>query len=357
MAFDRSVRRPTVRDVAAVAGVSKSLVSLVLRGGHQVRPEKRVAVEEAIRRLGYRPNAAARSLVERRTRSIGVIVADLANPHFVEVLAGFERICAASDYRLVFGNAHRRGDSAGGLVNTFLELRTDAIAIVGSIGGLRADDVRDLDCPLVIAAGDDLAVSTMDPPLKPVADLVRNDDQRGAAMAAEHLIALGHRRVGHLAGAPGAVALARQTGFLTATRTAGIIGTVEPADFTERAGYDATRRVLTSAAPPTAILACSDLAAIGALAAADDLGVSVPERLSIVGYDNTTVARIRRVSLTTVDPASDHIGETAARFLITRLNSRDPHTPREHAVDEEIPSRIQLIEPTLVIRDTTAPHP
>ncbi|WP_236238827.1 LacI family DNA-binding transcriptional regulator [Streptomyces sp. CC228A] len=331
-------RAPTIRDVAARAGVSKSLVSLVLRGSDQVRPEKRRAVEAAVRELGYRPNAAARSLSERRTRTVGVLLNDLRNPWFVDLLDGLNSRLHDSGMHMLLADGHLNRRLDEDLTGTFTELRVDGLVAVGTLpdpGALRTAAGR---IPTVVAG-------TREPEL-PGVDVVAGDDEHGARLATEHLIGLGHRHIAHLAG-QGAVGTLRRRAFETAMRAHGLAATavVEQADLTEEGGYRAMVRLLGAArAPrPTAVFAVNDIACVGARSAAEELGLSVPRDLSLVGYDNTSLSRLRHLWLTTVDNGSRAVGRHAAQCLLDRL------------AEPDLPARLHLTTPALEIRGTTAP--
>ncbi|MGW5698650.1 LacI family DNA-binding transcriptional regulator, partial [Streptomyces asiaticus] len=172
----------------------------------------------------------------------------------------------------------------------------------------------------------------------------RRDDELGARLATEHLIGLGHRHIAHIAG-QGVVGELRRRGFEAVMREHGLSGsaTVEQGDLTEEGGYRATVRLLGAPHRPTAVFAFNDMAGVGALSAAEELGLRVPGDLSLVGYDNTYLARLRHLWLTTVDNAGHDIGRRAARRLLDRI--ADPARPGE----------VALTAPVLEVRGTTAP--
>ncbi|PPS73339.1 MULTISPECIES: LacI family DNA-binding transcriptional regulator [Streptomyces] len=332
------MRPPTIRDVAERAGVSKSLVSLVLRGSDQVRPEKRDAVLRAAQELGYRPNAAARSLSERRTRTVGVLLNDLRNPWFVDLLDGLNSLLHANGLRMMLADARLNRRTGQDPADPLLDLRVDGLVVVGTLPDPAAlGDVAGR-IPVVMAGSRE--------PAPPGVDVVAGDDERGARLVTEHLIGLGHRRIAHIAGY-GAVGGLRRRSFEATMRRHGLADrvVVEPSDMTEEGGYRATVRLLSRPDRPTAVFAVNDIAAIGALSAAGELGLRVPHDLSVAGYDNTSIARLRHVWLTTVDNTSHDVGRRAAHCLLERFEG----------VGGE--GRIQLATPTLEIRGTTAPAP
>lgn len=330
------MQRPTIRSVAARAGVSKSLVSLVLQDSPKVSPARRARVVAAMDELGYRPDPLARSLAERRTRTVGILLDDLRNPWFVDVLDGVRPVLAAGGLRPVLGDTWSDPDAA----RTFAQLRVDGLLVVGTLPDVTAVEEVAATVPTVLAGTRDEVDS---PPDRPV-DVVANDDVVGVGLVVAHLLELGHRRIAHVAGA-GPVGRIRREAFETAVRAAGGDPVVVPADMTEDAGHRAGLALLSRPDRPTAVLAANDLSAVGVLAAADELGLSVPGDVSVAGYDDTSLARLRAVSLTSVDNAAREVGRSAAERLLARMEA--PGDPGE----------LLLVPPRLVVRTSTAAPP
>ncbi|MGW2936507.1 LacI family DNA-binding transcriptional regulator [Streptomyces sp. NPDC001156] len=330
------MRAPTIRDVAERAGVSKSLVSLVLRGSDQVRPEKRQAVLAAVEELGYRPNAAARSLSERRTRTVGVLLNDLRNPWFVELLDGLNSRLHEADLHMLLADGRLNRRLGEDLTRTFTDLRVDGLIAVGTPPPSQALRTAAVRIPTVVAGARE--------PELPSVDIVAGDDERGARLATEHLLGLGHRRIAHIAG-QGVVGALRRRGFEAVMREHGLTDTasVEQGDLTEEGGYRATVRLLSARERPTAVFAFNDMTCVGALSAAEESGLRVPRDLSLVGYDNTYLSRLRHLWLTTVDNGSHDVGRRAAQRLLDRIG--DPSRPAE----------LVLTTPSLEVRGTTGP--
>ncbi|WP_149182754.1 LacI family DNA-binding transcriptional regulator [Streptomyces sp. TRM49041] len=331
-------KRPTIHTVAERAGVSKSLVSLVLRGSDQVRPEKRQAVLDAMRELGYRPNAAARSLSEQRTRTVGVLLNDLRNPWFVDLLDGLNSLLHENGLHMLLADGRLNRRVGHDLTRPFLDLQVDGLIAVGVLPDAAALDLAARRMPVVVAGSRE--------PVLPGVDVVAGDDEEGARLATEHLVGLGHRRIAHISGY-GVVGELRRRGFEATMRAHGHAegAVVEVGDMTEEGGYRATVRLLSGARRPTAVFAVNDIASIGVLSAAEELGLRVPRDLSVVGYDNTSISQLRHVWLTTVDNAGHEVGRRAARCLLDRFADRDR------------PAGVQLSRPSLEIRGTTAPPP
>jgi DNA-binding LacI/PurR family transcriptional regulator len=322
-------------DVAALAGVSKSLVSLVLRGSPHVSNPRRQAVLKAVEDLGYRPNTMARSLVERRSHIVGVVISDMRNPWYVELVENFQLFMSERGMSTLMGNGRLDARTDESLVEAFLQLRVDGLFLVGSLPATEAIIASARSIPTVVGSSRDMKL--------PRVDTVVNDDFLGATLAVDHLVGLGHRRIAHLGGRDGAVATARRAGYEDAMRRHGLGDETrtEWCDFTEASGYQGAIRLLGRRRRPTAIVGLNDVACIGALSAADELGIVVPAQLSLVGYDNTSLAAIGRISLTTVDPMNGEVGRVAAELLSDRIAGHD------------MPATERLIEPRLVARSSS----
>jgi DNA-binding LacI/PurR family transcriptional regulator len=335
-----SARRPTINDVALRAGVSKSLVSLVMRDSDLVSPARRSAVVKAARELGYRPNSIARSLVEARTRTVGVIVSDLRNPWYVDILDGFRHALRAGGFRVLIGGGQLADHQVDRTVmEAFLDLRVEGLCVVGVLPYDEAFAEAIMSVPAVVASSHSYEL--------PDVDSVVNDDEGGTRQATEHLIGLGHQRIAHIGGGPDGVAQARLRGYELAMREHGLGKhiSVEECDYDEPSGYAAAGRLLGARRQPTAIVAVNDLAAVGAMSAAGDAGLPLPAGLSVVGYDNTNLAAVSHLSLSSVDPRSTDIGELAGRRIMARI-AGGQHSAKDAG-------RRDLIPPVLVVRRST----
>ncbi|HJU87482.1 MAG TPA: LacI family DNA-binding transcriptional regulator [Gemmatimonadota bacterium] len=327
--------RPTIVDVAKRAGVSKSLVSLVMRGAPNVSDEKRERVLRVAAALGYRPNAVARSLVRQRTNLLGVLLSDLHNPFFAEVIDGIQAEAADRGYRTIIGTGDRVEMSEARALDTMLELRAEALVLASPILPMRRIAEASREVPTVLVARRSRNGSV---------DSVANDDTAGAAMAVDHLAALGHRRIAHIDGGDGAGARERRRGYERAMQRHGLAGEVRVAagSYTEEGGWRGVRALFARGRAPTAVFAANDLAAIGTLSALGELSIRVPEDVSVVGYDNTALAAVHHIHLTTVDQPRPEMGRTAVALVLERLDEK-----REDA-------RHVLMAPSLVVRGTTA---
>lgn len=335
--------RPTIHTVAARAGVSKSLVSLVLRGSPKVSPDRRAAVERAIAELGYRPNVAARDLRQRRGRTVGVLLNDVRHPWFLDLLDGLTEALAAQGRQLLLnsGRLDRVRDDA--VPRTLVDVGVDGLVLLGTQAASAALTEVAQAVPTVAVGWRDLDL--------PRVDTVGNDDLAGGALATRHLVELGHRRIAHIAGhVPGSadtVGALRRRGYEDTMREHSLARhiRVEIGDHTDDGGYRAAVRLLRAPDPPTAIFAVDDLTCLGAQAAAAELGVAVPGRLSLVGYDNTQLARLRSIWLTSVDSGGAEVGRLAAETLAARID------------DPARPAQLHLVAPGLRVRGSSGPPP
>ena len=334
MADSAGNRPPTIRTVAARAGVSKSLVSLVLQNSPHVSAEKRKAVLKAVAELGYRPDPVARSLAERRTRTIGVVIDDLSNPWYVELLDGLRPVLHEHGLRALLADGRTEPDA----VQALSDLRVDGLVLVGTPTASAVDQVNGLASPIpTVVAG------TREP-LLPTVDVVANDDYRGARLATAHLLELGHRRIAHIIG-EGEVGRLRRAGYEATATDAGLSPVCMAGDWTETTGRRVASELLRLPDRPTAIFAANDLSAVGVLAAADELGLHVPDDVSVVGYDNTVFSRLHRLSLTTIDSHIAEVGQVAGRTLTARIDG-DRGT-----------AGTRLLSPALVARSSSGPPP
>jgi len=329
---------PTIIDVAAHAGVSKSVVSRVMRGEASVSAASRSAVLAAAEELGYRANAVARSLVQRRTYNVGVMVSDLHNIFFAEVLDGLYAAATKLGYRALITTGNRDPSAEERALAQLLELRADGLVIAGARLPAEAVASAARSVPTAVV-GSNLRLRNV--------DVVVDDDFRGAELAVEHLVQLGHKDIALIDGGQGAGAAERRAGYEAAMRGArlGARILVEPGDFTESGGYEAARRLVARRHRPTAIFASNDQSAVGALDAINEAGLQVPRDVSLMGYDNTALAALRHISLTTIHQPRNQIGEMAMRAVIRRIER------------PTAPARRHVLAPKLVVRDTTARPP
>lgn len=333
---------PTIRDVANHAGVSVGTVSNWLSGQRLVLPSTAARVQSAMAVLGYRPNGVARGLRSRRTRTVGLLIPDNANPFFAELAWHLEQACAASKLGLMLCNTGGLVDREESSMEMLLEQRVDGIVIDSISSDDRVAQLAiDAGVPLVVLDREIHGVS---------ADTVAVDSVLGGVLAAEHLLGLGHRRLACVLG-PRDVAssIDRLNGFLSVLNRVGIPAEQTPTvwgEFRAEAGYRAALSLLDDAPQVTAIFAADDLLALGVIRAAHDRGRTVPRDVSIVGFDDIALADVAVPRLTTVHQPLSELAARVVERLIARLSN--PQSASSRA----------LVTPTLAVRESTAiPRP
>jgi LacI family transcriptional regulator len=296
----------TIRDVAARAGVSVATVSRVFNQKGPIREETVRKVMDVAGAMQYVPHAGARSLSTRSTRTIGVVLPDLHGEFFSEVIRGIDLAARESGYHLLLSGSHADRD----------EMRAVIQAVRGLVDGLIIMS-PDLDPG---ALCDELPAGIPAVLLNAKADgrpSITIDNAAGARDVVRHLASLGHRHVAFITGpARNNDAEQRRRGFRAGARTQGIDATEIAGDFTEESGYQAAEKVLALKARPSAVFAANDSMAIGALSGFRDAGVSVPDELALVGFDDIPIARFLDPPLTTVKVPIAELGRRGLQLLI-----------------------------------------
>lgn len=332
---------PTIKDVAARAGVSFTTVSHVLNDTRRVRQSTRDKVLAAARELHYVPSAVARSLKHRATRTIGVMVPNALLPYFAELARGIEDACLRSGWSAVLCSCDDTAERREAYLALLQEKRVDGIVVASPpVEPTWVKALQGATCPLLVMGHEVPGLA---------ADLVELDNELGGALAAEHLLGLGHRRFGCISGPPGLdVSRDRLRGFRRTLRLAGLElpdAAVESADFTTARGHEAALRLLGAGRPVTAVFAQSDMMAMGVLRAAAELGLKVPGQLSVVGFDDIELARYLIPALTSVGMALRAVGEATAEAILERIAHPDA------------PARRLSLPPALFARESTAAPP
>ncbi len=326
----------TLEDVAREAGVSRALVSLVMRQKPQVSEERRARVLAAAARLGYRPNAMARSLASRRSNTVGVLLNDLHNPFFAEITDGIEQVARQRGYRVLLSTGGRSRAREEAALEAFLESRVDGLVLVSTLLAEATITQAAAMAPVTLVSRTSKS---------PAVDSVHTDDVHGAELAVAYLIGLGHRRIAHIDGGRNPGSRPRRQGYERAMDAAGLERLVLAGDFSEVSGSEAASRLLALAERPTAVLTSNDMAAAGVMDRLSAAGLSVPADISVVGYDNTSLAQMRQVNLTTVNQPRVEMGRLAMQAVLERIDGS-----RTAAVSH-------VTVPTLVVRGSTGPAP
>jgi DNA-binding LacI/PurR family transcriptional regulator len=330
--------RPTIYDVARLAGVSTATVSRALNGTGQIAPSTRAAIEAAVEQLGYRPNTIARSLVTKSTQTIAFLLPDITNPFYAALVSGIQGYALSHGHTMLLctteGDAEReeqylsllRAKQVDGALVDGLLLPPDRIARFVEDGFPIVCLDRDIDSNSI--------------------PLVQVDNRLGGRIATQHLIDLGHDRIAHVTGARTLrISEDRLAGYRDAL--AAISVTPDPqliaeGGFTEEGGYAATRTLLESGHEFTAVFAANDLSALGVLSALAANGRRVPDDVSVVGFDDVRLSAFTTPPLTTVRQPAAEIGQRATELLIDLTHGRPVRILRH------------LLEPELVVRGSTS---
>jgi DNA-binding LacI/PurR family transcriptional regulator len=329
--------RPTIYDVARLAGVSTATVSRALNGTGQIAPTTRVAIEAAVEQLGYRANTIARSLVTKSTQTIALLLPDISNPFYAALVSGIQQHALSHGYTMLLctteGDAEReeqylsllRAKQVDGALVDGLRLPPDRIARFVKDG-----------FPIV-CLDRDIASNSI--------PLVQVDNRLGGRLATEHLLGLGHTRIGHVTGAHVlGISEERLAGYWEALVNAGIETDprlVAEGHFTEEGGYAGARALLAASPDVTAVFAANDLSALGVLNALAESGRRVPDDVSVVGFDDLRLSAFTSPPLTTIRQPATEIAQLATELLLDLTRGK------------EVKQLRHLLEPTLVVRAST----
>jgi LacI family transcriptional regulator len=333
--------RPTIYDVARLAGVSTATVSRALNGTAPIAPPTRAAIEAAVEQLGYRPNSIARSLVTKSTQTIALLLPDIANPFYAGLVAGIQAYALAHDRTMLLCTTEGDPEREEQYLQLLRDKQVDGALVDGLV--LPPDRIGRFvrDGFPIVCLDRDIDSSAI--------PLVQVDNRLGGRLATEHLLALGHTRIAHVTGARTLhISDDRRDGYRDALRDAGVEARhslVEPGTFTEEGGYLAARALLEREPRLTAIFAANDLSAVGVLNALAEAGHYVPNDVSVVGFDDLRLAAYTSPPLTTIRQPAEEIAQLATELLIALTRGEDVRRMRH------------VLAPTLVERGSTAAWP
>ncbi|GAA3853901.1 LacI family DNA-binding transcriptional regulator [Streptomyces sedi] len=332
-------RKVTITAIAREAGVSVPTVSRVVNGRSDVAPETRARVEELLRQYGYRRRTHAPG---DRAALIDLVFNDLDSPWAVEIIRGVEEVAGAAGVGTVVSAIHDRAGAARQWMTNLRARASDGVIMVTSVlEPLLHKELHRLGVPLVVV--DPAGAPPLDAPT------VGATNWAGGLAATEHLLSLGHRRIGFVAGPPRLLcSRARLDGYRAALEGAGVPVAEElmvPGDFYHESGFTGCDRLMELADPPTALFAASDQMAMGAMEALRRRGLRVPQEVSVVGFDDLPEMRWSAPPLTTVRQPLAEMGKVAARTVLRQTRGEEIDTPRLELATE------------LVVRASTAPPP
>jgi LacI family transcriptional regulator len=347
-------KRITIADVASLANVSTAAVSKVLRNAYGVSPAMQERVRQAMTELGYRPHAAARGM-RGQTYTIGVMIPDVRNPFFPEIIESLSAHLDGTDYQVLLGPGGSDAESQTRITDAMVDRRMDGLVMIAPTAPRRELEAIAKTVPMVVIGRHGRSGEY---------DTVVDDDLTGADLIVDHLAELGHRRIahiGHKGRGPGWPTTMPQTvraeGYRQAMRRCGLESQIDIVltSYSEEGGYTAARELLSRPVRPTAIFAGADVAAIGVLEAAYELGLRVPEDVSLAGYDNTSIAALGPISLTSVDQDGHLIGSNAARLLLERIEQKRHRSVLLSLSPTLVPRRSTSVPPGAVVGGGNAP--
>lgn len=344
-------RKPaTLSDVAATVGVAPMTVSRVINGNGYVSDETREKVMRAVKSLNYRRNGLARNLKRQRTETVGLVIGDISNPYSTELANAVRENLSFRGYNLFICISEHSAKEDIVAFDSLVDHNIDGIIVAtrsNKEGDARLKEIADSNVPVVVVGRDFHHLSV---------DSIAADNFTGGFEATQHLIDLGHKRIGFIGAAyENRGSLKRLQGYLSALTNHKlsvderlITGRKElasdvPGYSTEKIGYEGMKRLLSLPKPPTAVFARNDFTAVGAMTAIKEAGLSIPQDIAIVGFDDTPLAVHTIPPLTTVRQPMRLQGQLAAEILLNRI-----------AGDESTDTVDRVLECELIVRESTA---
>lgn len=335
----------TIKDIAKAAGVSHATVSRALHNHPAISKETVERVQRLAREMGYIPSQAARSLKTRHSHALGVIVSNIDDPFWGEVLHSIDEVCHAASYSLFIMTTHRDKEREKEVVQALVQRGVDGVILCApQFSEKQSQLIKSYSLPMVIVNNE----GSTDSPY-----LVFNDDINGIRLAARHLISLGHTRIAFLGNAVGGrTTVERERGFRQELRDSGVAVHEEYIRLTENetlaAGFNGAKELLALTPPPTAIVCYNDVLAVGVYSAVTQVGLRIPEDVSVTGFDDISVAAYLVPPLTTIRQHKSELGSVAANMMLELLKKR------EAGLGELEPRRLNLPN-ELLARASTRP--
>ena len=333
----RAARQPSIKDIARLAHVSHPTVSRALQNSPLVNPKTAEKIRRIAEQAGYRPSAVARGLVTRRTRTIGLVVTTVADPFISEVFSGIEQEAHQRGYCVFLAESNADPQREKEMASAFAERRVDGIIVTSSrVGALYLPLLEEMMVPIVL-------LNDQHPGAFVHSVMIRN--REGSRAAANHLIGLGHRRIAYIGDQSGYQSdEERCAGYREALEAAGIGFNAElvvSGDGKPEGGQRAMSQLLELANPPTAVFCYNDMTALGAMQAIRQRGLSIPEDISVVGFDDLFFASYTQPPLTTVRQPMRRMGQLAMESLFKMMSG----------IESEICIKVDA---ELIVRESTA---
>jgi LacI family transcriptional regulator len=331
----------TMKDIAEELGISIGTVSKVLRDHPDISPETRERVRKRMRELNYRPNLAARALVTGRTHTIGLVVPDLVHPFFGEVAGGLSKLLRKKGYSLIISSSDEDLELENRAIDQLLAHRVDALILASSqkdAGFFHHIEKQKTPFVLIDRRPEGGKVN-----------FVGVNDEEIGRIATEHLIEIGCRRIAHIGGPGISTAVGRLRGYRQALERQGlpvdplyVISRAHADEASDATGYEAMNQLLAKKHAPDGVFCYNDPTAMGAMQAAIEKGIRIPQDVAIIGSGNVRYAKFLRVPLSTIDQQSEEIGDRAAKLALKLIESKTQ--PKPNTI---------LLTPRLVVREST----
>lgn len=316
----------TIKDVAREANVSIATVSRVINGKDKVKKETKLKIEKAIEALNFRPDQAARTMIMKETKTIGLLIPVLANEYWAELSEIIQDALWEKGYTLIIGSDNMNADKQKAFLNVFDERKVDGI-IMGHIPTRESEEyienLKKEGTPIVSLL-----------PFSSDIDCVAGDNFQGAMTAVQHLVKLGHSKIAYIGAA--STSFEREMGYRNALLMnkyqideSLIITTDEMVRNFSQYGYESAKRIIKEKRKYTAVFCANDLMAIGAIKAFSEFGLKIPEHVAVVGVDNISMAGLYQPSLTTIEQPIKEMGKAAVELLLQLKNNNSQSTGKK----------------------------
>jgi len=339
-------KRITIKDIARIANVSHTTVSRALNNRSRIRSETKEKILFIARDLDYRPNLVARSLVMRRTKTLGLVITTIANPFYTELALGIESTARELGYNIILSFTHSDLSIEKQSIDMLRSKGVDGIILTSAhIGDPNIRSLAEEGFPIILVNR-----RTYHPIVKEKVDYVGVDNILGGFLAVEHLIRLGHQRIGVIGGSSeSSVGFERLEGGKKALETYGLELLTDfflDGDFLKESGYQGGKRFIKMAEPPTAIFATNDYMALGAYQAILEEGRKVPEEIAIVGFNDIEFTAMKGIELTTIGQKKYEMGSIAIKTLVEKIEGGEIKSSTKEII----------LNPELIIRKTCGFH-
>jgi len=335
----------TIKDIARIAKVSHTTVSRALNNKSRIHPQTKEKILSIARELNYQPNFFARSLVTKRTKILGLVITTIANPFYTELAQGIETTARSLGYNIILCSTDYELSNEKQNIDMLRSKGVDGIIFTSAhIGDPNIIELAEEGFPMILVNR-----RTYHPTVREKVDYVGVDNIFGGFLAVEHLIRLGHERIGIIGGSSeSSVGFERLEGGKKALETYGLEAREDyflEGDFLKESGYQGGKRFLRMDKPPTAIFATNDYMALGTYQAIVEEGVRIPEEIALVGFNDIEFTSMRGIDLTTVGQKKYEMGALAVKKLVERIKGEGTESSKE-----------VILEPELIIRRTCGFH-